>query len=91
MVVPNERLWSEEISETSGETEAALAVTHPMLGRKLYSESQRAKKADWYMGQRCQSLHSQLFVQSRNALYTKEVVLFLCWTFHCYGRLTNDY
>lgn len=60
MVVPNERLWSEETSEMSGVAEAALAVTHLILGRKLYSQSQHAKQVDWYTGE-SQSLHSQLF------------------------------
>lgn len=38
----------------------ALAVTHLIPGRKLYSQSQHAKQVDWYTGE-SQSLHSQLF------------------------------
>lgn len=60
MVVPNERLWNEETSEMSGEAEIALAVTHLIPGRKLYSQSQHAKQMDWCTGE-SQSLHSLLF------------------------------
>lgn len=50
---PRGSLWSEEVSEKSGKAGAALAITHLMLGRKLYSQSQHAKQvAVWQKGGR---------------------------------------
>lgn len=56
---PRGRLGIEEVSAKSGQAGAALAITHLMLGRKFYLQSQQAKQAAvWQEGG---SLHSQLF------------------------------
>lgn len=50
---PKGWLWREEVSEKSGKAGVALVITHLMLGRKLYSQSQHAEQAAvWQKGGR---------------------------------------
>lgn len=77
MVVPSGRLWSEEVSEMSGEAEAALAVSHLMLDRKLYYRASMQSKLTgvWEKGVKVFIRHC--LVWSSSVLYTKKVVLVL--------------
>lgn len=78
---PKGRLQSEELSEKSGKAGAALAVTHLVLGRKLYSQRQQAKQtAVWQKGGRVFIL--SCLVQSKSAFCAQEVILVLCSTLH---------
>lgn len=87
-VGPKGRLWSEEVSAKSGLAGAALAITHLMLGRKLYSQSQQVEQAAvWQKGGRVFILSS--LVQS--AFCAQEVVWVLCLSLHCYKKFLNDF
>lgn len=61
----------------SGEAEAASAVTHLMLDRKLYYGASRRSKLTGVWEKCVKVFILKCLVQSCYVLYTKEVVLFL--------------